>query len=67
MKTVIYWTCDKDARRRIKLRFGIKAGMQFNGETVCEIAEKDYPVLLECQNRKFLKIRNKPWAELTPA
>lgn len=60
MKVTIYWvTKDPEAVRKIRQRFGIPSYTSVNGETIADICEEDMPLLLECQKRKFIRIRNK--------
>lgn len=61
MKVTIYWaTADRDAIDKIRKRFGIPRYTSINGETEACIREEDMPLLLECEKRKFIQIRNKP-------
>lgn len=50
-KVTIFWKCN---------RFGINPEyVNVGGETPTAILTEDLPLLQECENRNFLKIRNK--------
>jgi len=60
MKVTIYWvTQDKEVISKIRSRFNIPKYTSLNGETPCEIDEKDFDLLKETEKRGFLQIRNK--------
>lgn len=55
----IYWTCTRDAKRKIIRQFGINGYTTVNGETEACIKDEDLPLFNEVQARGYLKIRNK--------
>jgi len=56
----IYWvTGDKEVISKIRARFKIPKYTSLNGETPCEIDEKDLELLKETEKRGFIQIRNK--------
>lgn len=55
----IYWTCTRDAKRKIIKQFGINGHTTVNGETEACIKDEDLPLFNEVQARGYLKIRNK--------
>ena len=60
MKLTIYWTTkDAEKIKRIRDKFNIPSYTSINGETPCEIKDKDLPLLRECETRGFIQIRNK--------
>lgn len=59
IRLIIYWTCSRSEKQKIRERFGIENYMNINGETPCSIREEDMPLLMQCQQRGFLKIRTK--------
>lgn len=40
-------------------KFGIPDYVSINGETPCDIRDEDMKLLLECEKRGFIEIRNK--------
>ena len=60
MRVTIYWaTQDKEVISKIRTRFKIPKYTSLNGETPCEVDEKDLELLKETEKRGFLQIRNK--------
>lgn len=60
MKRTIYWlTEDRKIIKRIRAKFHMPSYTSLNGETPCEINEKDFPLLKETEKRGFIQIRNK--------
>lgn len=55
----IYWTCTRDAKRKIIKQFGINGHTTVNGETEACIKDEDLLLFNEVQARGYLKIRNK--------
>lgn len=55
----IYWTCTRDAKRKIIKQFGINGHTTVNVETEACIKDEDLPLFNEVQARGYLKIRNK--------
>lgn len=58
----IYWTCTRDAKRKIIKQFGINGHTTVNGETEACIKDEDLPLFNEVVARGSLKIRNKAHA-----
>lgn len=59
-KVTIFWKCNRATRHKICNRFGINHEyVNVGGETPTAILTEDLPLLQECENRNFLKIRNK--------
>ena len=59
-KVTIFWKCNRATRNKICNRFGINSEyVNVGGETPTAILTEDLPLLRECENRNFLKIRNK--------
>lgn len=60
MKVTIYWVIqDKGVISRIRERFKIPRYTSLNGETPCEIEEKDFELLKETEKRGFIQLRKK--------
>lgn len=58
----IYWTCTRDAKRKIIKQFGINGHTTVNGETEACIKDEDLQLFNEVVARGYLKIRNKAHA-----
>lgn len=60
-RAVIYWlTRNRDNIARIKAKYHIY-GTNINGESIATAdTPRDYELLVECERRALLKIRNKP-------
>lgn len=58
----IYWTCTREAKRKIIKQFGINGHTTVNGETEACIKDEDLPLFNEVVARGYLKIRNKAHA-----
>lgn len=57
---VVYWRCCRETRQRICERFCIPSDyMNINGETPCVVQSRDYELLLECERRGFISLRDK--------
>lgn len=57
---VVYWRCKRETRQRICERFSIPSDyMNINGETPCVVRSCDYELLLECERRGFISLRDK--------
>lgn len=60
MKVIIYWvTKDRRIISRIRDRFKFTPYISVNGETSCEICDKDIELLRETEKRGFIQIRKK--------
>ena len=64
MKRVIYWLplgLVPENKEKIIKRFGLKGGMNINGETSADnVKPDDIPLLEETAKRGFFVVRNKP-------
>ena len=55
----IFWTCTRQARRRIQERFGMPDHTGVNGESEADISDEDFPLFTETMQRGFFKVRHK--------
>lgn len=59
-KVTIFWKCNRPTRKKICDKFGINPEyVNVGGETEAYIKDDELPLLRECENRNFLKLRNK--------
>lgn len=60
-KVLVYWTCNRIAKRKIQKRFNLVEHTSVNGETECTVHEADWELFKETSKRGFFKIRNKTY------
>lgn len=58
-KVLVYWTCNRIAKRKIQKRFKLIEHTSVNGETECTVHEADWELFKETSKRGFFKIRHK--------
>mgnify|MGYP005841782465 FL=1 len=56
----IYWqTRNREAIKAIVDRFNLPCYMSVNRETRCRIGDDDMPLLVKCEEKGLIKLRNK--------
>lgn len=58
-RVVIYWTCDRTAKKKIMQYFGIQDYTSVAGETEANIDECQWNMFEETMNRGFFVVRKK--------